>query len=40
MTQFEMMTSTDASGNGIASISPFRNSTVRFAQAWNTRSVS
>src|SRR2546430_2616921 len=27
MTQFEMTTSTDASGNGMRSISPFRNST-------------
>ena len=27
MTQLEMMTSTDASGSGICSISPFRNST-------------
>ena len=28
MTQFEMMTSTELSGSGICSISPFRNSTL------------
>ena len=28
MTQLEMMTSTELSGSGIASISPFRNSTL------------
>ena len=38
MTQFEMMTSTEASGSGMCSMSPFRNSTfVTPAAAWLRR---
>ena len=38
ITQFEMMTSTDASGSGISSIVPFRNSTfVTPAFLWFSR---
>ncbi len=38
MTQFEMITSTDASGSGMDSISPLRNSTfVAPASAWLAR---